>query len=149
MKINKSSIPKGLNHESTIGDILLACGFCNKAQIEQATTSAKATSVPARSYLEMLRDYETLGTAGDGNVADLLVAQGVISTRDRQYAQMVQSVLRTAHTECSCPAARFRALQNSLRESLHKLLGGQKLDEATPDVSHFPYAPKDGLAGVE
>jgi hypothetical protein len=52
-------------------------------------------------------------------------------------------------TESNSPANHFRQFQNHLRETLAQTMGGQKLDEASPDQSHYPYETAASQASVE
>ena len=148
MKIKKSNVPHYLTHESTMNEILLALGLCDKAQIEQAAISSAGSSPVPRSYMQMLSDYENSKQTGNNDASALLVARGVISTGSRDYALRMQDFLRDEH-EAHCPAAQFRRFQELLRNSWSRLLGDARLDEATAEESHYPDGSQSKVTSVE
>jgi hypothetical protein len=115
MKITKFNLPHYLNQNSSITDILIALGMCSSLEVKLVDT----VLVPA-------------------DVCQILVNKGVISTGDRDYALAVSEFFRTEFT----PAAQFRHMQEVLRAGWGKLFGGELLDEAPAEISHYPYAPK-------
>jgi hypothetical protein len=67
MNISKSKIPLYLTHQSSPAEICVALGLCSSRQVGQLSSSS--------------------------NPLNLLVDQGLISTRDREYVCSVQAYL--------------------------------------------------------